>query len=211
MDAPNQSILSRGTLFIQKSISQPMSFRGFISIDLEPTSEVIEFSHSVADCGPRFKVPKPENLHLTLRFLGQTDEKRIDPIITAIDGSIAGVEPFTMELKGAGAFPSVKSPRVVWIGLHNAEELITIASKLNDNLIDAGFSKSKDRFHAHLTIARIKSRKGVKKLVKLLDASSDRTFGTMDVERIVLKKSILTPQGPIYSDVGVVELKKCDD
>ena len=109
-------------------------------------------------------------------------------------------------MKGTGVFPNKNYIRVVWIGINDTEILSTIAANINENLSHLGFKKEKRGFSAHLTIGRVKTAKNKPLLIKAIDNYSDFEFATQEVSIIKLKKSDLTPKGPIYKTLKEVKL-----
>jgi len=137
-----------------------------------------------------------ENLHITLKFLGEIDDKKKDEITSVITEISKQYTPFKVRLEGLGCFPNPKNPRVLWIGVaEGAETLSEIANELEEKLSQLGFKKEK-RFHAHLTIGRIK------KPCKIDDIlHKNITTESFLVNAITLFKSTLKPDGPIYEEL----------
>lgn len=136
---------------------------------------------------------KFENLHITLKFLGEIDDKKKQEILPALEETGNNKRSFQMNLEGIGCFPHPGNPRVLWIGVKLGHELlIDIAGELEEKLSQYGFKMEK-RFHGHLTIGRIK------KFCKVDDILT-KTYKSevFPVTAITLFKSALTPQGPIY-------------
>ncbi|MCK4996411.1 MAG: RNA 2',3'-cyclic phosphodiesterase, partial [Thermoplasmatales archaeon] len=96
-------------------------------------------------------------------------------------------------------FPNQNYIKVMWIGIENGEQIGKIASKIDEKISELGFEKERRRFSAHLTIARVKSAKNKEKLLELIEKYRDIEFGSLKVDTIKLKKSELTPKGPIYT------------
>ncbi|MGY5148502.1 MAG: RNA 2',3'-cyclic phosphodiesterase [Candidatus Nitrosopumilus sp. bin_68KS] len=146
-----------------------------------------------------------ENLHFTIQFLGEiTDEisKKVIEALNTIEFS-----SFTINLKGVGAFPKPKFPRVVWIGTdeNGGNTLIQLAKKVENVLEPLGFSPDKP-FKSHITIFRIKKKVG--DITKELDEQKMEDFGIQEIISFKLKKSELTSTGPIYSDLEEIKLRK---
>ncbi len=143
-----------------------------------------------------------DNLHITLKFLGEVGERLKDRIIDNIDAILPEVHPFPLELKGIGFFPNERFVRVIWIGVGKGrEEMIKLSRMIDTSLSSLGFSPEHD-YVPHLTIARVK-----KKIPLNLNDVIDQSFGEMTVNRIVLYQSRLTPKGPIYSEIKSFELR----
>ena len=183
-----------------------MRFRSFISVDIEPTEALRLLLEGLRSADSDLKVVRPGNLHVTLKFLGDIHEASVEGIVERIESSSRGVRPFTATMKGMGAFPSLSNIRVIWVGLENAEGLSSLAERLDSSLRELGFDKEKKGFRPHLTVARARSSRGATELQQLMNSNVATEFGTSEVDRIVLKKSVLTPKGPIYSDIREIPL-----
>ncbi len=137
-----------------------------------------------------------ENLHITLKFLGEIDEKKMEQIVPVIAEISKHHAPFKVRLEGLGCFPGPRNPRVLWVGVtEGAETLGRLACELEEGLSQFDFRKEK-RFHAHLTIGRIK------KFCKIDDIlSKSIATDTFGVEAITLFKSTLMSEGPLYEEL----------
>jgi 2'-5' RNA ligase len=179
-----------------------VKFRAFISVDIQPSdmlvSAVSELQRSRAD----LKIVKTDLLHLTLKFLGDTDEALIDDIMARIGAASDGFGPFTIRMKGMGAFPSMSNIRVVWVGIEDGAVLTQIAERLDNSMADLGFVRDTKGFVPHLTLARTRSSKNIINVQEMLRANAASEYGEYEVDRIILKKSVLSPKGPTYSTVG---------
>jgi 2'-5' RNA ligase len=181
-------------------------FRGFIAVEVASSERLEDFSRAVKATDAPLKMVNLDIIHVTLKFLGDTDEALIPEIENVMKDSVAGIEPFTVKIKGTGAFPNMNRISVVWAGMENAEALGRIAEKLSKNLEPLDFKPEKKRFSPHVTIARVKGGRNKDKLVEAIRSYEDVSFSETTVERVILKKSVLTPSGPIYSDVVSVNL-----
>jgi len=181
-------------------------FRGFIAVEVESSQRLEDFSRSVKATDAPLKMVNLDIIHVTLKFLGDTEEALIPEIEKVMKDATSGVEPFTVSIKGTGAFPNLNRISVVWAGMGNAEALGQIASKLNKGLEPLGFKPEKKRFSPHVTVARVKGGRNKDKVAEIIRSYEDEEFNEVEVNRIILKKSVLTPQGPIYSDVVEVKL-----
>lgn len=149
------------------------------------------------------KAVEKENLHITLKFLGEVNEARVPAISEALKK--VAFEPFKIYLKGFGFFPNERYARVAWIGIREGEEeLRKLAEGVNSALKKVGFKP--ESFTAHVTIARVKKPEGRKIVEVLRDLEDD--FGWMDVRDFRLKKSTLTSKGPIYEDLEVYGVER---
>lgn len=141
---------------------------------------------------------EPENLHITLKFIGEVDVRRVERIAALLDA--VAFTPFTVRLEGMGAFPSVEHPRVVWVGIRDGFDRIVEISAEVDRLLSAeGVPRESRAFHPHVTIGRVKGQsRAVSEKIKEYCGCS---FGTFVVERFVLYRSTLTPDGPVYEEL----------
>ncbi|MHC1566216.1 MAG: RNA 2',3'-cyclic phosphodiesterase [Candidatus Syntropharchaeia archaeon] len=175
-----------------------MGVRTFVAVDLpdEIRSRIREIQEEFR--GFSLKLVDPELLHVTLKFLGDVEEERIEDIKNALDG--VRCRPFFSEVRGIGSF----GDRVIWIGTSNFEKLHELTDLV---LSPLGFEREK-RFNAHATIARIKKmhKKEKVKLKNKIRELSGTDLGKMEVKEVKLKKSILRPTGPIYEDLYVKNL-----
>lgn len=179
--------------------------RCFIAVEMR-TEEVAACLAELGRVGAALRLVKPENRHLTLKFLGEVHEDLIHEVGAAMKDALHGFEPFDATLRGLGAFPSLSYMRVVWAGIEKGnEELIDAQRSIDENLAKLGFPKDK-RFHPHLTLARVKSQKGKGELREFITRHKDTDFGAVRVDKIELKKSVLTPKGPIYTTIAGHEL-----
>ena len=183
-----------------------MPFRAFISVDLERFSPLISLVREVSSASSSVKVVNTESMHLTLKFLGDTAENLVPSIVSIMEDSVQGVEPFKIRLVGTGAFPNVDYMRVLWVGLDDGGVLGPIAQKLDVSLSKFGFDREERGFSPHVTIARMKGPQGKDRLKAILNEHRAEVFGEQQVTSIRLKKSVLTPEGPVYSTVEEARL-----
>jgi len=154
------------------------------------------------------KVVEKENIHFTLKFLGEVEDRRVEVIKDSLSRIEADV--FKLHVRGIGFFPPSGSIRVIWAGVEEGKnEMENIAKKIEDCLKKLGFKREKN-FVAHATIARVKriTSDERKRILEEIKPYSNKDFGWMDVTDFRLKKSTLTQKGPIYSAIGIFELRK---
>ena len=180
--------------------------RCFIAVDVA-NPLVGPFIDELSELGAGLRPVKAENVHLTLKFLGEVSEEKIERIKDALDVSLAGFRAFETTLHGTGAFPSTNYMRVVWIGMQkNRDRIIEMQKAIDENLAPLGFDLEK-KFHPHLTVARVKSQKGKGRLKAFITKNQEREFGNLMVGAVLLKKSVLSPKGPTYTTIDEVKLK----
>ena len=128
----------------------------------------------------------------------------------AVGGSVRGagadVRPFEVRVRGTGAFPSLARMNVIWVGVEGAEPLAKIARALESSLEPLGFPREARAWRAHATLARTKGARDLDRVSSILRARAEETFGTYRVDAVHLKKSVLTPQGAVYSVVETLRL-----
>jgi len=151
----------------------------------------------------------PEKIHLTLKFFGNIEESRIDPIFKSFEEPVQNTPPFSLKVRGVGAFPHLKNPRVIWVGLVEGKEvLISFQKQIEIQLEKIGIQPEDRSFHPHLTLGRMRSSRGKEELVGRMERHKEAEFGDLKVERVVLFKSDLRPSGPIYTPLREMKLGK---
>ena len=183
-----------------------MKFRAFISADISPSDTLVYLLEQLRRAPSDLKVVKAANLHVTLKFLGDTEESLVEEITERIRASSKGFAPFKLKLQGMGAFPSMSSIRVIWVGMENGRAMADLAARIDASFLDIGFERDRKGFKPHLTVARARSGRGIEPVQDLIAANATTDFGEYTIDRITLKKSVLTPQGPRYSNVQEVPL-----
>jgi len=173
--------------------------RGFIAIDIGAFPKLMEIEKEIMNAGANVKLVEPGNIHITLKFLGDTEETKIDEIENIIKNSVNNVSPFKIQLLGTGVFPNSSYIKVIWIGIKQGEQIGIIADKIDEQLTKIGFEREKRKFSPHLTIARVKTANNKEKLMQIVEKYRDLEFKNIEIDNIRLKKSELTPKGPIYT------------
>lgn len=181
-------------------------FRGFIAIDIEAFTKIIQFENEIKNSGANVKLVEPENIHITLKFLGDTEEEHIEKIEEIMKNAVKETDSFEIQLKGAGVFPNQNYIKVMWIGIKNGEKIGDITKKIDEKISELGFKKERRGFSAHLTIARVRSAKNKDKLMQIIEKYRDTEFANIKVNSIILKKSELTSKGPIYTNICEINL-----
>jgi 2'-5' RNA ligase len=181
--------------------------RAFLAIDLDddlkPKINKIIKEFKLIDT--KIKYVELANLHLTLKFFGDIDTNGLNLLEDAISNVVADFEPFNIKIKGCGAFPNNNHIKVIWVGIDEDSIIRKIHDQLDKEFVRLGFDKDR-KFSTHLTIGRMKSAKNKNKVKSTIEEFSEVEIGEMEVEKISLKKSTLTPAGPIYEDIKVFKL-----
>jgi 2'-5' RNA ligase len=180
--------------------------RSFIAFDLENASvlkRIAEAQAILSKTGADLKAVEPQNIHLTVRFLGNISLEMVDKLYEGMKK--VQFIPFNVQLRGLGAFPDLRYPRVCWAGItEGADQLRGIFGQLEPNLLGLGFAPDSKGFSPHLTIARVRSSRNKAELAQCLRENASFDFGPIGASCLRLKKSDLTPRGPIYSTLKEV-------
>lgn len=183
--------------------------RVFIAVELpdEIRKNIVELINELKEVGSDVKWLEEKNLHITLKFLGWVEDRKINDVIELTAKAVAGTGSFKAKFEGLGTFPPGKTPRVVWAGVsEGAEKMKKLADSLEETLSNAGYRSEEREFNSHVTIGRVKEKKGVDKLREKLGDYKDPKFGETIVDHINIMKSTLTPKGPIYEKVKEVKI-----
>lgn len=175
--------------------------RAFIAIELndQVKQAIREFQAKLKPLGCDISWVKPENIHLTLKFLGDVKPKMIAPLTGALAEVCRGTQPIPTELMGLGVFPDIRRPRVLWAGLKDTDGKLTqLATAVEDALGHIGFKKETRPFQAHITIGRIRTNKNLPALIRELQSCALPAAHQEIILSLTLFKSTLTSQGPIY-------------
>lgn len=182
--------------------------RTFIAIELsdEIRAEIARVEDILREEGGDVRWVRPENLHLTLKFLGDLEEGRIEEVVGGVRNAAQECAPFELVLFGAGAFPNFRRPRVIWIGAREEGGVLKrVHRNIEDELSRSGFPRDRKRFSPHLTIGRVRSARGMESVAEALQRV-EIAPRAMTVEEIAVMKSDLRPTGPIYTRLGGAKL-----
>ncbi|MBU0503102.1 MAG: RNA 2',3'-cyclic phosphodiesterase [Candidatus Omnitrophota bacterium] len=176
--------------------------RAFIAIELP--KEIKEFLSDIqkrlTPAGADVRWVKPDNIHLTLKFLGEINPEALDQTIQSLEKIAADRKAFYLSLSSVGVFPKIESPKVVWIGINKgSSEIREVAGEIG-----------KDDLSAHITLGRVKSKKNLGRLVdilKVFEVNPQKTPQECLVNKITIFKSTLLPDGPVYEILKEVNLR----
>ncbi len=150
---------------------------------------------------------EPKNLHVTLKFLGWVEEERVSQVVELTEKAVRGKKAFCADLQGIGTFPAGRDPRIIWVGItEGGDNLKALAEELEKLFAQAGYGSEEREFSSHVTIGRIKERKGADKLREKMAAFNEVKLGDAPVASLQIMKSTLTPDGPRYEIIKEVEL-----
>ncbi len=184
--------------------------RTFIAIELP--KEIKEYLAGIQEklktSQADVKWVEPKNIHLTLKFLGDRDDKKIKQISSLLDEISKEITSYQIKISSVGAFPKIEAPRVIWAGVSDGDnETKAIASKLEEEIAWLGIPKEDHPFSSHITIGRTRSGLNVEKLAGMLTNMAGLMPQSFKATKITLFKSTLTAGGPIYEALKETNLK----
>lgn len=183
--------------------------RTFIAVELteDVRRALREVQARLRAGGADVKWVEEENLHLTVKFLGEVQDERLPDVITATRLAVAPLMTFAISIGGIGAFPSMSRPRVVWVGVQSGSESFkTLMERVETAMDRIGFPREGRAPQPHVTLGRVRDPRRLKRLPELLKAESPETLGTITVEKLTLMASALGPRGPRYTPIEYVEI-----
>jgi len=183
--------------------------RTFIAIKLDGSLHglIEKLINKLASSKAGVKWVVPQNIHVTLKFLGNVEESRLPDVYAACERAAAGSEPMELEIRTMGCFPGLNRPRVVWVGIEKGQEAVKqLQKKVEQELAIIGFPKEDRKFQAHLTIGRVKDQKATGGLRNLIEEEQNVFIGSMRAEKFSVMKSRTLPAGPVYEELMAVPL-----
>lgn len=184
--------------------------RTFIAIEIPASiqQQIALLQNRLKSVGGGISWVKTNNIHLTLKFLGDVPANLMQQVIEATEKACGEIKSFNLEIKGTGFFPDMKRPRVVWVGCEeNSGSLQKIHQNLDLLLSNIGFKKESRRFSPHLTIGRVKDQRKIGDILNLMQQVPFKTEQFVASEVIVMK-SQLHPAGSIYTPLAKIKLEK---
>jgi RNA 2',3'-cyclic 3'-phosphodiesterase len=182
--------------------------RLFVAIKIKPEDQLSSAYQKIKDgfYTDHIKWVNENNLHITLKFLGDTPDKDVSQIIQNLAKSREGTKRFQFRIEGFGYFGNSRFPRVLWFGIEDDGQLQQLYSQINKGLEGFGTPEKSDIFKPHLTVGRVKEFRSLNKLFELEAEFAGKTFQTTPVNEIILYESFLKPSGPAYKVVEKFEL-----
>ena len=175
--------------------------RAFIAVEpsAEIRNEISAAGQNLRGAG-RLSFVSPNLMHITLKFLGEVPESQIQKIAASLDDISA--TPYTLHSLGISTFG--RPPRVIKAEVHDGGATASLAADVESRMAKLGFKREEKPFSPHITIARVKEYSPA--LQPKIAVIKERDFGTCEIAAVLLKKSVLTPSGPIYTTIHRVEL-----
>lgn len=180
--------------------------RSFIALDLDEPSirdRIVVAQSGLQQTGAQLKIVEPQIMHLTLRFLGEIPAATVGRVKEAMDS--VRFSPFEVEFTGLGVFPNPRRINVVWVGIKEGmDQLSDIFRQLEPKLRQIGLPPDDKGFSPHMTVARVRTALNREALAAYVESKHTEEFGKMPAKAVRLKKSTLTPRGPIYTTIHEV-------
>ena len=184
--------------------------RTFIAVDIDSSARgelALVQSRLKKELPGKISWSEPKNIHLTLKFLGDTDFEKVEAVRKKLREIAVTYNPFALELSGLGAFPNEKNPRVIWAGLSASPEsgLFKLVGGIEKEFFALGFDRERNAFHPHLTLGRVKQLKA--NLLPAVFGRISLSKISFKVEDIIFFQSTLSSRGPTYTKIAVFPLK----
>ncbi|MGD1002598.1 MAG: RNA 2',3'-cyclic phosphodiesterase [Candidatus Brocadiia bacterium] len=183
--------------------------RAFVAVEMaEPIREAL--SALIGDLR-RLDAPvkwvEAQNIHLTLKFLGSVPDASVARAVEILRECADGMGPFSLEIAGAGGFPDLKRPRVIFVCAADQPPVAAeLARRLNEQMAEIGAERDDRPYQNHITLGRVREPRHLAQLTQRLESLQGKSFGSMQAAELTLMESRLTPAGPIYSPVERVRL-----
>lgn len=185
------------------------SLRLFIAIETLPSVilQIAAIRDRLRTSNADVKWEPDEKLHATLKFLGNVDERLLPEIVLYIKGVGLTNSPLRLKYKGVGCFPNQRAPKVIWVGIEDLNgSLNSLQEKIESELVPLGFEQEERRFHAHVTLGRVKGDRMIQSLLRTMESI---TFESQPaaIQEIALIKSELKPSGSVYTTLNTFPLQ----
>jgi 2'-5' RNA ligase len=189
----------------------PDKIRSFIAFEMPAKliDRLKNLQEALRAQGLKMRWVRPENIHLTLKFLGDISSDQIEGLTGAIKSTASGQHAVALCAEGLGVFPTLKSARVLWVGLTGDSDTLNLLHKdLEHRLEDMGFERGRRSFKAHLTLAGARRKVPYQTLFSALESLKGFKTERFELNKLILFKSELKPAGPVYTPLETVPLEK---
>ncbi len=188
--------------------------RTFIAVETGKTirDRCVALQETLARAGADVKWVEEENLHVTLLFLGEVEDRDVPALCKAVAEVCAAQPGFRLSVEGVGCFPNPRRPRVIWVGAGaGSAELIALHDALEPPLLALGCYRREDRqYTPHITLGRVRGERSAEALASALARKADWQAGVTEVREVRVLSSELTPQGPVYTVLSRAKLGGAD-
>ena len=185
--------------------------RTFIGVEVGDAirSKAVALQKALALSGAEVKWVEPQNLHLTLLFLGEVQDRELPAVCRAVAEGVKGEPPFALTVSGLGAFPNARRPKTLWTGVTDGSaELVRVHGLIEQKLLDLGGYRQEERTYTpHLTLGRVKDEEAGNQLAAALPKHKDWAGGQTLVDEVVVFSSELRRDGPVYTPLARGELR----
>ena len=184
------------------------NLRTFIGIDIKPSDELLGAFYKLKNVlkDDSIKWVDTSTLHLTLIFLGDTENNQINQISAELQKVLQSVPQFSIRIKGLGTFGR-PDPKVIWAGFESNDSLLALKHKVDETLLPFGFEDVNKVYSPHLTLGRVKFLKSKQQLQNSLQVYKDKAFQDVLVDKVIFYQSTLTTKGALYRPIKIFPLK----
>jgi len=191
------------------------TMRTFIGVPLAAAirDRLVALQEQFTETGVAVKWVEPENLHVTMLFLGEVDAREVLTVCKTVESVTAGIAPFAMRVAGVGCFPNPRRPRTIWAGIEEgSQELVELHDALEQPLMEQGCYRREERaFTPHITLGRVKGESNTRALSEALKQQADWFAGHMTVTEMHVMSSELTKDGPVYTVMSRARLVRGEE
>jgi 2'-5' RNA ligase len=182
--------------------------RIFVALKIDPEDLFMKICSSLASKLEHEKITwvSMQNVHLTLAFLGNTEEERVKVASIVVKQKCSGFGEFDFTIKGTGIFKSTHDPKVIWAGVEKSEQLIRLNEIIVSGLTATGFDIAEHPFRPHITLGRVRSVRNPNSFKAAAEFYKDTKIQKVHAEDVLLFESILKPAGPLYKPIGKFKL-----
>ncbi len=181
-----------------------MAVRSFVALEIsdEVKEKLGRLLGELQRTNATIKWVEVENLHLTLKFLGEVPESQIEDIAETLKAVAQGTFPFSFTVQGVSGFPDLRKPRVLWVGVEATEALMRLQRMVEKAMENLGFEPEGRGYHPHITIGRVKAMVGIEKVKTILSENVNTVFGVVFATHLTLFRSDLSKEGPTYTPLA---------
>jgi 2'-5' RNA ligase len=190
-------------------VAEDAKIRSFIAVDLSaPVRAALQrLRDQFAQLKCEVRWVRVEGVHVTLKFLGGVEPARLEQIQTALAAAVTGQPALRVRARGLGAFPNLRRPRVLWVGLEG-EDLAALAARVDQGMSWLDFEPEKRGFTPHITLGRVNGMRGWSHVEELFKAHLSDDFGECIVDAVTIYRSTLRPDGAVYTPLWTIPLSR---